>query len=261
MLILEAEHLSFTYDSKTAALDDVSFGIPEQSIFAVLGPNGSGKTTLFNLLLGLLSPTSGTLRTLDGRPDNRPNKRHIGWVPSELSQSLMLTLDEYFSLLASTQPDFDHDFAAALLEPFDLVGAERKLAGALSHGMRKKAQLIGAMAHRPRILILDEPFSGLDPQSQHILEAALLELRRMGTTVVISSHQIEVVHYLATHLAILDGGRLRAVGTPEELIAAHHVSSLRELYLAATGVVEETAERTQALRHLLSRSVASQTSP
>ncbi|MGH1505776.1 MAG: ABC transporter ATP-binding protein [Acidimicrobiales bacterium] len=252
MTVIAARDLDYRYPTEPVdALHEVTFEVPEASIFAVLGPNGSGKTTLFNLLLGLLPPTSGHLTVLGDAPDDRANKRYIGWVPAELSQSLMLTVDEYFSLLASTQPAFDHDLAQALLEPFDLLGAARKLTGALSHGMRKKVQLIGAMAHRPRLLVLDEPFSGLDPQSHHILEGALRSLTEAGTTVVVSSHQIEVVHYLATDLAILDGGSLRAVGRPDDLLAAHGARSLRELYLSVTGVIQDTAHRAQTLSRLI----------
>ncbi len=256
MSALHANDLSFSYDGRISALVDLTFEVPEGSIFAVLGPNGSGKTTLFQLLLGLLVPTDGELFTIDGPPDDRANKRHIGWVSSEISQALLLTLDEYFELLKTTQPDFDIDFAHDLLEPFELTSARQRLLGALSHGMRKKAQLVGAMAHRPRVLLLDEPFSGLDPQSHFILEAALTELRSRGSTIVFASHQIEVVDHLATHVAVLQDGRLRAVGEPAELCRTHGADSLRSLYLAVTGASEQTRQHADLLARLLERSTA-----
>lgn len=252
----EAKHVSFTYDQVNSALDDVSFTIPQGSIFAVLGPHGSGKTTLFNLLLGELTPSSGSIVCFDGLPHENDRAGHIGWVPSQLTQSRVLTLDEYLRMLECIEPNFDRAFANDLLAPFELIEVKHRLVGALSHGLQKKIQLIGAMAHRPRMLILDEPFAGLDPQSQYILETTLRELRRQGTTVVISSHQIEVVHYLATHVAILDHGRLCTVGTPEQLLQREQVLSLRDLYLKVTNAIEATAERAQVLRQLLEPSLA-----
>ena len=256
MSALHANDVSFSYDGRTSALCEVTFEVPEGSIFAVLGPNGSGKTTLFQLMLGLLTPTGGALVTIDGRPDDRANKRHIGWVSSEISQALMLTLDEYFDLLKTTQPAFDLEFARDLLEPFELTAARTRLLGALSHGMRKKAQLVGAMAHRPRVLLLDEPFSGLDPQSHFILAAAISQLRSRGSTIVFASHQIEIVDHLATHVAVLQDGRLRAVGEPGDLCRIHGADSLRSLYLAVTGASEQTQQHADLLARLLDRSNA-----
>jgi len=258
--ILEVDDVSFSYDGRTMALDHVSFGCPEGSIFAVLGPNGAGKSTLFQLVLGLLSPSAGHVKLLGESPTHRPTKRHIGWVPSEVSQSLMLNVTEYFSLLASTQPEFDLGYAFDLLAPFDLDGAQNKLLSELSHGMRKKAQLIGAVSHRPSLLLLDEPFSGLDPQSHHILETMLNELSRNGATIMLASHQIEVVDALASHVAVMRKGATCAVGTPAALQEQFDRDNLRQVYLAATQLGSDAEERAADLRQLLINSSPTQDS-
>lgn len=249
--VQEASNVSFSYDQTTSALDDVSFSIPRGAIFAVLGPHGSGKTTLFNLLRGAQAPSKGTIMFLGSPFDNRCGAGPIGWVPSNSSELSLLTLDEYFKKLRCRQPDFDLAFAYELLVPFELSEVRTRLIGALSDGLQKKTQLVGAMAHRPTLLILDEPFAGLDPQSQFLLLAALHELQRQGTTVVVSSHQIEVIHRVATHVAILNRGQLCVVGAPDELLQREHATSLRDLYLKVTGTIEATAERTHLLRQLL----------
>lgn len=249
------DELSFIYDpadTRGPALQRVSLAIPKGSIFAVLGPNGSGKTTLFHLMLGLLSPTAGAVSILGGRPDDRRHQPEVAWVPAEFTQSMLVTVDEYLAGLGDAEnTTFDEDFAQSLLAPFEMDGMGRYLLGGLSHGMRKKTQLIGAIAMRPRVLMLDEPFSGLDPQTQHLLEAAVRELGRAGTTVIMSSYKVEIVQYLATHLAILNRGELCAVGSVEELLGFEDVSSLRELYLGVTGVIADTAERAQHLRRIM----------
>lgn len=258
VVALGATGVTFSYDGRVPVLVDVTFEVSPGSLFAVLGPNGSGKSTLFQLILGLLKPRSGEL-TLFGSPVGEPaTRRSVGWVSSDLSQSLLLTVDEYFALLQSTQPDFDVDFARELLAPFQITEARSRLLGALSHGMRKKVQLIGALAHRPRLLLLDEPFSGLDPHSHSILAAALVQSCELGATVVFASHELEVVDRLATDVAILFEGSLKASGPPEDLYRAANVGSLRDLYLVATEAAEQAQRSADDLARLLQRSTSSQ---
>ena len=250
---VDIRDLSYSYGKGVNAIDRLSLTVGGSSILALLGPNGSGKTTLFQLLLGLLTPADGSLTVLGSKPTDRLTKRFIGWVPDELPQTLLLTLDEYFALSASVQPDFDHAFAEGLLLPFGLAESRLKLMPELSHGMRKKAQLIAAISHHPRLLLLDEPFSGLDPESHYLLDFAIRRIQRLGTTIVFASHETALVESLATHVAILRDGELSDLDSPGELCERYGVTDLRGAYLAATGVISDTQLRSDQLVDLLEK--------
>jgi ABC-2 type transport system ATP-binding protein len=235
-------------------LEGLSVRVQGGAVCAVLGPNGAGKTTLFRIVLGLLEPASGTVAVL-GRPaGDRQVRGSIGYVAAELPSSLLLTLEEYLALHEALQPAFDPRLAASLLQPFGLGHARRQLLADLSHGQRKKVQLVAALGHRPRLVVLDEPFSGLDPSSHHLLSATLAVLAELDTTVLLASHDTHSVGQVADTVLVLDAGRAVATGPPDEVCAALGAADLREAYLVATGAAGDLRARAAAVADLLAAS-------
>ncbi len=191
------------------ALESLDLAIMPGSAFALLGRNGAGKSTLLKILLGLLPPTRGEARVLgkDARNLSEVDRRQIGYVADGQDLPSWMTVDAYLAFLRPLYPTWDDVFCKKLLSIFDLPMA-RKLRH-LSRGQRAKTALLGALAHHPRLLLLDEPFGGLDPAVREEIIAALVELmNREEWTIVISSHEIDEVERLADRVAILDAGRL-----------------------------------------------------
>ncbi|MFZ5494130.1 MAG: ABC transporter ATP-binding protein [Verrucomicrobiota bacterium] len=208
-----------TLSWRTEVLHDLNLTVPTGSIFALLGANGAGKTTTLKVLLNLLRPTAGVARVL-GVDSNRLGERElaqIGYVSENQQLPLWMTVRQLLDYCRPFYPTWDRALEAKLLARFALP-PERKLKQ-LSRGMLMKAALLSALAHRPQLLILDEPFSGLDPVVRDDVSRGLLESVRLGeTSVLVSSHDIEEVERLADHVALLDAGRLRLTETTESLL-------------------------------------------
>jgi ABC-2 type transport system ATP-binding protein len=198
---------------KVAAVDRLSVSIPEGSIYGLLGPNGAGKTTTLDLLMNLQAPTSGeaiVLGTDSRRLKGRAFER-IGYLSEMQRYSEWMTVAQLLAYLKPFYPTWDDARANELLAQFHLP-TDRKLKQ-LSRGTRMKALLASVMAYRPKLLVLDEPFSGLDPLTREELIGALLEAAT-ETTVLLSSHDLAEIESFVTHVGYLSGGRL---GFSEEL--------------------------------------------
>ena len=217
MNVIEAENLSCHF-GKVKAVDELSFGIPEGVVFGLLGPNGAGKSTTIKSLMGLNSPTKGVGRVLgvEGRKLGPKELRRVGYVSEDQKMPDWMTVDQVIRYCAPMYPTWDGDFVKELLEQFELPG-DRKLK-ALSRGMRMKVALILAIAFRPEVLILDEPFGGLDPVVREELIDGILELTGQEKwTVLLSSHDMEEVERLADRVGILKNGKLVTDEGVEEL--------------------------------------------
>jgi ABC-2 type transport system ATP-binding protein len=251
---VEVHGVSFFYRTpKQRVVSDVSLEVPTGMITALLGPNGSGKTTLFHLITGLLKPTAGQISVMGLNPVEPEAKTSTGFYAAEIPQSLLLTLDEYILLQDSLQPNFDRSLALDMLAPLGLAGHERKLLTEMSHGMRMKAQLIAALGHHPRLLIMDEPFSGLDPSSHTLLVRAIETLRDQGTTVLVASHETETVQRVADHAVFMAEGRVCGSGTVDALLKKWGAHDLREVYLRESGVLSELDDRLGQMTTILER--------
>ncbi len=202
------------------ALRGVGLGVPAGSAFALIGANGAGKTTLLRLLLNILRPTAGSARILgkDSRALTATDFHRIGYVAENQKLPERLTVAQFFAYLARLYPGWDGDLERRLRADLDLP-PDRPL-GKLSHGMRMKAMLAGALAFRPALLILDEPLSGLDPLTRDEIVEGLLG-QADETTILISSHEMSEVEGLATHVAYMDRGRLAFQDTTEGLLARY----------------------------------------
>ncbi len=193
---------------RTEALQGVDLDVPAGSIYALVGPNGAGKTTLIKTILNIHRPTAGGSEVL-GRDSRQLSGRafeDIGYVSENQDCPEWMTVRYFYRFLQPFYPTWDSDLADALRRQFNLP-PDRKL-GKLSRGMRMKAVLVSSLAYRPRLVVLDEPFTGLDAMVRDELIEGLLS-RAEGTTIFISSHDLNEIDSFASHIAYLDEGRLR----------------------------------------------------
>jgi ABC-2 type transport system ATP-binding protein len=204
------------------AVDGVDLRVGRGQFFGFLGPNGAGKSTTIKMLTGLLAPTGGTVRVLgrDLAAESLEVKRRIGVVPEDLNLFERLTGAEMLTFtgrMYGLTREETRDRGQELLALMDLEGEPRKLVVEYSHGMKKKLSLACALIHRPEILFLDEPFEGVDALASRTLKDLLLQLTARGITVFLTSHVLEIVERLCTHIAIITGGRLVVEGALDEL--------------------------------------------
>jgi ABC-2 type transport system ATP-binding protein len=218
MNIIETNRLSRRY-WRTEALRELTLAVPTGSVFALLGSNGAGKTTAIKVLMNLLEPSSGEARVLgaDSRQLGEKERAQIGYVSENQKLPLWMTVRDLLDFCRPFYPTWDPALEAKLLAQFDLP-ADRKLKH-LSRGMLMKAALLSTLAYRPKLLVLDEPFSGLDPLARDDFVRGILEASELGDwTVLVSSHDIEEVERLADNVALLEGGCLRFSETTESLL-------------------------------------------
>jgi ABC-2 type transport system ATP-binding protein len=204
------------------AVSGVDLDVPTGSFYGLLGPNGAGKTTTLSMAVGLLRPDAGTASVLghDVWSDPVEAKRRLGALPDSVRMFDRLTGSEllaYTGLLRGMAPDVVDARGRELLDVLDLANAGRTLVVDYSAGMKKKIGLACALLHAPRLLVLDEPFEAVDPVSAALIRDILHRYVSGGGTVIFSSHVMEVVAKLCTHVAILAGGQIRAVGTLDEV--------------------------------------------
>jgi ABC-2 type transport system ATP-binding protein len=204
-----------------AAVRDVSFTVPSSATFGLLGPNGAGKTTTMRMILGILVPDRGTVRW-DGKPIDGDVRRRFGYLPEERGLYGKLKVRDqiaYFGRLHGVPRPLDARRADAWIERLDLQPYANRPCGELSKGNQQKVQIACAALHEPELLVLDEPFSGLDPVNAELLLQALRELSAAGTTLILSSHQMWQIEELCTSFCVIAGGTVRVAGTLPELRA------------------------------------------
>ena len=204
------------------AVDQVDLTVEAGHFFGFLGPNGAGKSTTIRMLTGLLAPTSGRIRILGFDLEENPLevKRQIGVVPEGLALFDRLTGAEYLNF-AGRMYGLERNTAAQrtaeLLEFMQLADRPKTQINEYSHGMQKKLALAAAVIHAPKVLFLDEPFEGVDAIAAGTLKAMLSRMAERGATIFLTSHVLEIVERLCSHLAIIHQGRLVAQGSLEEL--------------------------------------------
>ncbi|HET9196041.1 MAG TPA: ABC transporter ATP-binding protein [Vicinamibacterales bacterium] len=205
-MIIETDGISKTF-RRHDAVRHVSLSVPQSAVYALVGENGAGKTTTLRMLVNILTPDRGSARVLgvDSRRLARREFLRLGYVSENQTIPDRLTVAQYFRYLRSLYPNWDPRLEAELLARFALP-ADRPL-GKLSHGMRMKAMLAGALSFRPELLILDEPLSGLDPLVRDEVMEGLLH-QAEHTTILISSHELSEIEGAATHMAFMDRGRV-----------------------------------------------------
>jgi len=205
--ILRTIHLSKRF-RKTVVLDHLNMIVPEHSVYGLVGPNGAGKTTTIKILMNARQPTEGTAEVFgrDSRKLSPEDFTQIGYVSENQQMPEWMTVAYFMNYLRPFYPDWDAARAQDLLRQFELP-PDRKIRN-LSHGMRMKAALASSLAYRPRLIVLDEPFTGLDALVRDELIEGVLECAD-GATILISSHDLSEVESFASHIGYLDRGRLQ----------------------------------------------------
>ena len=236
--LVVVEHVAKTFGDKQA-LRDATFTVPAGQICGLLGRNGAGKTTLFRLLMGIQKATSGRcmIDELDAFEDRVELKRRIGFLPDEPVFYAYLSARETLQLSAAMHGlDVEATMAglAPMIERLQLAGDIDNFAEDYSRGMKKKLGLLLALLHRPKLLILDEPTNGLDVEATHLFYELILDLAAQGTTVLFSTHLMDHVARLCSHVVVIDHGSVVAKGALDALRAAHGEKSLEDVFLELT---------------------------
>lgn len=218
MTTVDINHVSKSF-GPLKAVDDVSFEVNAGEIFGLLGPNGAGKTTTIRILLDIFKPDSGSISILGG-PMSEDKKNHIGYLPEERGLYQDIPLERcliYLATLKGLSPIEARKRIQPYLERFDLAPHRNKKVKELSKGMQQKAQLIITLVHKPDLVIIDEPFSALDPVNTQMVKDLLLEERNRGVTVVMCTHQMHQVEQLCDRLVLIDHGKAMLYGQLTEI--------------------------------------------
>jgi ABC-2 type transport system ATP-binding protein len=243
--IIEVKHLTKKYKDFTA-VNDISFTVEQGEIFGILGPNGAGKTTTLEMIEGLKRPTSGTI-TLDGKDVVAQTDEVKAVIGVQLQASTffenlnLLELIDTFSAMYNRKVD-----PMALLEEVELTDKAKSKAVELSGGQRQRLSIAIGLVNDPKVLFLDEPTTGLDPQARRHLWDLVSKVKAKGKTVVITTHYMDEAEVLCDRVAIMDGGKVIALSTPrklvEELLASgfskpvvQQQANLEDVFLAKTG--------------------------
>jgi ABC-2 type transport system ATP-binding protein len=258
-IAIRTEQLTRRFGALTA-VDSVDLRVSAGQFFGFLGPNGAGKSTTIKMLTGLLAPTSGRMELLglDFQQNPIDVKRQIGVVPEGMGLFERLTGSEYLHFVGRM---YGLDGATTekrtteLLEFMQLGDREKTLIADYSHGMQKKLALAAAVIHGPRILFLDEPFEGVDALAAGALKALLGRMTERGVTIFLTSHVLEIVERLCSHVAIIHQGRLVAQGSLEELRvgipgAEGEKKTLEQIFLSIVGQSGGEQSRLEELKWL-----------
>lgn len=230
------------------AVNDLSFTIEKGEIFGLIGQNGAGKTTTFRMILDLQETTEGTI-TWDGKNINSINRNILGYLPEERGIFPTMKVEDqlYFfgELRGKLRKDL-HQEVDYWIKRFDLEDKRKVKAETLSKGNQQKVQLIASFIHQPAFLILDEPFSGLDPVNMDLLKHAILELKEKGTTILFSSHQMDNVEELCDHLCLLKRGVSLFSGSLLDLKKQYGKTKLT----IRTDIPKETLENLEGVKEI-----------
>ncbi len=208
-MILELQHLKKYYATQKA-VDDISFSIRQGSIFGLLGPNGAGKTTLLRMITGIFYPDSGEI-LFNGKPfDPIRDIVHIGYMPEERGLYKKMKIGEQALYLAQLKGLDKKEALAMIKEWFVRLEMEswwNKKVEDLSKGMSQKLQFVTTVLHKPKLIILDEPFSGLDPVNSNVIKDEIFNLAKNGSTVIFSTHRMEQVEEICDHIVLINKGK------------------------------------------------------
>lgn len=255
MNYLEVQSVTKQYTGQLA-LNNVSIEVPEQSIFGLLGPNGAGKTTLIRIINQITQPDTGQV-LMEGRPIVRDDVALIGYLPEERGLYKKMKVGEQALYLARLKGMSRQDALRQLkywFEKFEIQPWWDKKVEELSKGMQQKVQFVTTVLHRPKLLIFDEPFSGFDPINANLLKNEILDLKRQGSTIIFSTHNMASVEELCDHISLIN--RAKVILSGEVSSIRHHykqnlinlefgngANNLSELLPSGCRVIEQTQEK------------------
>ncbi|MBS1738534.1 MAG: ATP-binding cassette domain-containing protein [Bacteroidetes bacterium] len=209
MTVLQLENIKKYYATQKA-VDDISFSIPQGSIFGLLGPNGAGKTTLLRMITGILYPDSGSIVFQGKKFDPEMDTAQIGYMPEERGLYKKMKIGEQALYLAMLKGLHRQEAVKRIKEwfvKFEMESWWNKKVDDLSKGMSQKLQFVTTVLHNPSLLILDEPFSGLDPVNANLIKDEIFNLSRTGTTIIFSTHRMEQVEEICDHIVLVNKGQ------------------------------------------------------
>ncbi len=238
--MIEFKAVSKTYNGKVKALDNMNFTVGEGELVGFIGPNGSGKTTTIKLLSGVLTPDKGTILVngFDVNKEPLKAKASIGYIADNPDVFLRLKGIEFLNFIGDvykTPADERKKTIDELAERFELQNALNSQILSYSHGMRQKLMVIAALMHKPKVWILDEPMTGLDPKSSFELKALMREHTQAGNSVFFSTHVLEVAEKLCDKVVIIKKGHKLYDGTLAELEKRNKDKNLEDIFLELTG--------------------------
>ncbi|HXR84069.1 MAG TPA: ABC transporter ATP-binding protein [Hanamia sp.] len=219
MAILELQHLK-KYYATHKAVDDISFSIPEGSIFGLLGPNGAGKTTLLRMITGIIYPDSGEIFFEGQKFNPMDDIAKIGYMPEERGLYKKMKIGEQALYLAQLKGMSRRDAMKKIKEwfiKFEMESWWNKKVNDLSKGMGQKLQFVTTVLHDPKLLILDEPFSGLDPVNSNLIKDEIFRLAQKGTTVIFSTHRMEQVEEICNNIVLVNNGKKILDGSVKQI--------------------------------------------
>jgi ABC-2 type transport system ATP-binding protein len=231
MNALEVEHLSKRF-GKLKAVNDISFNIPEGAVFGLLGRNGAGKTTTIRMMMNIYSADSGTIH-FRGNKVNQEFRDTVGYLPEERGlYKKMRVLDTllFFAELKGKKDKAITKQALEYLEQFDLLDRKLSKIEDLSKGNQQKIQFIATILHDPEFLILDEPFSGLDPINTNILKDIILDLKKKGKVIIFSTHLMDFAEKMCDHIAIMDRGEIKVNGSLSDVKKEYSKQNISLVY-------------------------------
>ncbi len=243
-IVLRLEGLTKKYDNKPV-VDHINLEIKQGEIFGLLGPNGAGKSTTMNMVCSLVKPTAGKVELfgLDTKMEMRKVKAKLGYIPQELAIHGNLKAWENVELFTSLYGIKGEALKRAVRESLEFVGLEDKRNGFsknFSGGMKRRLNIACAIGHKPELLIFDEPTVGIDPQSRNFILERIKYVNEQGATVIYTSHYMEEIEAICTRIAIMDNGKIIAIGTKKELVEMvtsnqNSEMTLEEVFLTLTG--------------------------
>ncbi len=205
MEAIDVENISKQYGS-FYAVKNLSFGVPEGSVYGLLGPNGAGKTTTIRMIMNVIIPDQGSIRVL-GEKMSEGMKSRIGYLPEERGLYPKMKVGELLAFLAHLKGFRGQEAKKGIdgwLDRFDLSKWKEKKAEELSRGMQQKVQFIATVVHKPELIILDEPFSGLDPVNTKLLKDIMLEMKESGVTIIFSTHRMEQIEMICDNICLIN---------------------------------------------------------
>ena len=219
MNVLEAQNLK-KYFAAQKAVDDISFSIPQGSIFGLLGPNGAGKTTLIRMITGIFYPDSGNINFNGRKFDAENDALGIGYMPEERGLYKKMKIGEQALYLAQLKGMSKSDAMASIKQwfvKFEMESWWNKKVEDLSKGMSQKLQFVTTVLHNPKLIILDEPFSGLDPVNANLIKDEIFNLAKNGSTIIFSTHRMEQVEEICDHIILVNKGKKILDGTVKDI--------------------------------------------
>jgi ABC-2 type transport system ATP-binding protein len=227
MKILELEHISKSYSNKQV-IDNISFSVDQGEIFGLLGPNGAGKTTTLRMMLDIIKPESGNIKVF-GKELNPVSKDRIGYLPEErglYKKSKVIELLVYLAQLKGMTKTRAVEDAESLLQSIEMLEHKDKKIEELSKGMQQKIQFIATIIHNPDLIVVDEPFSGLDPVNTQIIKNILLEQKKGGKTIILSTHMMEQAEVMCDRILMINKGMVVLNGKVKDIKNEHRNNSV-----------------------------------